>query len=223
MPHPRLNPEFVIQIASRNERGETTGEKEFVTYAGLLALAHDLGLEEIHTTILQMPTEANEHTAVVRAIAKGKPGLYSGLGDASPANTNRKVARHLIRVAETRAKARALRDLTNVSLVAFEELGGDDDTEDTRREPPHARHTAPTPITDAERRRPVPASDAQRRALFRLAYDAGYQAREAGAFLAQRLGMDVDKASREAASALIDKLVAEGQRRTQNGGRDAAE
>jgi hypothetical protein len=222
MPSPKLNPEFVIQIVTRNERGDAVGEKEFVTYAGLLALAHDLGLEEIHTTVLQMPTEANEHTAVVRALAKGKPGLYSGLGDASPANTNRKVARHLIRVAETRAKARALRDLTNVSLVAFEELGGDDDADDSRRESSSGRHAAPTPIGEADRRRTTPASDAQRRALFRLAYEAGHQGREAAAFLAQRLGMDVDKASREAASALIDKLVAEAQRRSQNGGSHAA-
>ena len=77
MPSPKLNPEFVIKIMSRNDRGEVVGEKEFVTYPGLLALAHELGLEEIHTTILQMPTEANGQCVVIHAIAKGKPGTFA--------------------------------------------------------------------------------------------------------------------------------------------------
>ncbi len=42
MPTPKLNPEFVIKIVTRNDRGEAVGEKEFVTFAGLLALAHEL-------------------------------------------------------------------------------------------------------------------------------------------------------------------------------------
>lgn len=220
MPNPKLNPEFVITITTRNDRGEVVGEKEFVTYPGLLALAHELGLEEISTTVLQMPTEANGQTVVIRAIAKGKPGLFAGIGDASPLNTNRKVARHLIRVAETRAKARALRDFTNVSLVAFEELGGDDDVED-ERQPSAGRHVAPAANTQP--RKATPATDPQRRALFRLAYEAGYEGRDAASFLAQRLGCDVDRATREAASALIDRLVAEGQRRGANAGDHAAE
>jgi hypothetical protein len=223
MPTPKLNPEFVVTIAQRNDRGEVVSEKEFVTYPGLLALAHELGLEEISTTVLQMPTEANGQTAVIRAVAKGKPGLFTGIGDASPLNTNRKVARHLIRVAETRAKARALRDLTNVNFVAFEELGGDDDLEEERRETWSGRHAAQAPAANGPVRRSAPASDAQRRALFRLAYEAGYEGRDAAGFLAQRLGCDVDRATREAASGLIDKLVTEAQRRGANGGDHAAE
>ena len=42
--------------------------------------------------------------------------------DATPENTNRKVAPHFRRVALTRAKARVLRDALGVDLVAVEEL-----------------------------------------------------------------------------------------------------
>lgn len=220
MPAPKLNPEFVIKIVSRNDRGEVVGNKEFVTYPGLLALAHELGLEEIHTTIVQLPTEANGQCVVVSATARGKPGTFTGIGDASPLNTNRRVLRHLIRVAETRAKARALRDMTNVSLVAFEELGGDDDAEDGRPLST-GRHLAPA--ANGHPRRSTPATAPQRRALERLAREAGHDERDASAFLAKRLGCDVENASREAASVLIDRLVAEGQRRGANGGGHAAE
>jgi hypothetical protein len=43
-------------------------------------------------------------------------------GDATPANTDRKVAVHFRRVALTRAKAQVLRDALGIDLIAVEEL-----------------------------------------------------------------------------------------------------
>ena len=51
--------------------------------------------------------------------------VYDDMDDATPANTNRKVAVHFRRVALTRAKARVLRDALGVDLVSVEELDGE--------------------------------------------------------------------------------------------------
>lgn len=210
--------EFIVRIAVKNESGAVTGEREFITFAGLLAVAHDIGLDEINTTILQMPTDANGQAAVVRAIAKGKPGLFTGLGDANPGNVNRKVARHLLRVAETRAKARALRDLCNINMLAIEELGGDDDFD---VEPPRA--SRPQPHVRRDDRRVVPISDAQKRALWRKALALGREGPAAHAFIAERLGVDPAKATREQASRLLDALAQEERAQQGNGAEHAAE
>lgn len=210
--------EFIVTIAARNEHGAVTGEKQFITFAGLLAVAHEIGLDEINTTIVQMPTEANGNAAVVRAIAKGKPGLFTGLGDANPTNVNRKVLRHLLRVAETRAKARALRDLCNINMLALEELGDDEDFE-----------LVPSPARRLQRNAPrgerpvVFISDAQKRALWRKALVLGHEGSAAHTFLAERLGVDPAKATREQASRLLDALAKEERAHRLNGAEHAAE
>ena len=98
--------------------------KRFVLYAGLLEEAHSRGLRSIETELLQIPKAENGEVAIVRAVVRTEEGKYTGIGDASPQNVNRAIAPHLIRMAETRAKARALRDAINVGVTAFEELGG---------------------------------------------------------------------------------------------------
>ena len=108
-----LDPKFVITIEG----------KDFVTYTGLLHAAHQSGLVRVETEILQYPSAENDNTAVVRAVAEGKDGqFYGDIGDANPANCNSKVRRHLLRMASTRAKARALRDFTNVGMTSVDEL-----------------------------------------------------------------------------------------------------
>jgi len=100
--------------------------KRFVLYAGLLEEAHSRGLRSIETELLQVPGVENGDVAIVRAVVRMEDGKFSGIGDASPQNVGRMIAPHLIRMAETRAKARALRDAINVGVTAFEELGGED-------------------------------------------------------------------------------------------------
>lgn len=200
--------EFIVTLPIKNEQGAVVGEKQFVQYAGLLALAHAIGLDQIHATLIQMPTEANGMNAVVRAVVQGKRGTFTGLGDANPTNVNRRVAKHLLRLAETRAKARALRDFTNVGLVALEELGGDDDVE--------VMGTASTRAT-SERREPARITDGQKRMLWRQAAQLGHEGDAALAFLHQRLGLEPTRATRDQASKLIDALAAELRAKPANG------
>jgi hypothetical protein len=101
--------------------------KRFVLYAGLLEEAHSRGLRSIETELLQVPAKENGDVAIVKAVIRTEEGKFGGIGDASPQNVNRAIAPHLIRMAETRAKARALRDAINVGVTAFEELGGEEE------------------------------------------------------------------------------------------------
>ncbi len=115
---PKLNPEFIKSIEGR----------DFVTYQGLLDLAHQRGLTRIEVEIVQSPTAENQLTAIVKALAETKTGeKFSDVGDADPRNTNSKVSKHLLRMASTRAKARCLRDLSNVGIACLEEISDFDE------------------------------------------------------------------------------------------------
>ena len=109
--------------------------KKFVLYAGLLDEAHERGLRSIETELLQVPTVENGEIAIVRAVVRTEDGKFSGIGDASPENVGRNIVPHIIRMAETRAKARALRDAINVGVAALEELGGDEEAAPATRAP----------------------------------------------------------------------------------------
>src|SRR5579864_5438873 len=92
--------------------------KDFVLYAGLLDQAHREGLKRITTQLLQAPTAENGQLAIVHAEVETEKGLFTGIGDASPQNVSRMIVVHSVRMAETRAKARALRDAINVGVTA---------------------------------------------------------------------------------------------------------
>ncbi len=116
---------LTVRIPVRDRDGRIIEEKEVATYAGLLSRAREEGLQSITTKLVESPSEGNAQTAVVEATVVTTKGTFAGIGDANPANVNRKIAAHTIRMAETRAKARALRDAVNIGVVALEELSGD--------------------------------------------------------------------------------------------------
>lgn len=101
--------------------------KTFVLYAGLLDEAHSQGLKSIKTSLLQIPSEENGKMAICQAVVETDKGIYTGIGDASPSNVAPLMLNCIIRMAETRAKARALRDAVNVGVAALEELSSEDE------------------------------------------------------------------------------------------------
>src|ERR687893_508013 len=123
--------------------------KQYVLYQGLLDEAHARGLRGIDTELVQVPTTENGNVALVKAVvemeaADGSEGsrTFSGIGDASPENVGRNIVPHIIRMAETRAKARALRDAVNVGATALEELSDGDEAPPANYPPPRGIQSA---------------------------------------------------------------------------------
>lgn len=117
-----IKPEHIVKLHG----------KDFILFSGLLDVAHQDELKSIETDIVQLPDDDNNQTAVVTAKVTTAKGTYTGIGDANPANVgNKAIALHCIRMAETRAVARALRFATNIGMTSLEELGGDIAEEDT--------------------------------------------------------------------------------------------
>lgn len=114
-----IDPKFIIQQQGR----------DFVLFAGLLDEAHVRGLKSITTEVVKLVMDGDTPAfALVKArVEMEGGGVYEGYGDANTSNVNRNVGKHLVRMAETRAKARALRDAVNIGTTAFDEIGGDDE------------------------------------------------------------------------------------------------
>src|SRR5215212_1869391 len=132
----------------RDEFMITRQGKQYVLFAGLLDEAHNRGLRGIDTELVQVPTPDNGNVAVVKATVEmegpdeGQGRTFSGIGDASPENVGRNIVPHIIRMAETRAKARALRDAVNVGATALEELSDGDDAPPANYPPPRGLQSA---------------------------------------------------------------------------------
>lgn len=208
---PRLAEEFTRQIDG----------KDFVLYAGLLDLAHQRGLSRLEVELVQFPSKENDHLAICRATAVTRNGdVFVDFGDANTSNCNPKVAKHLIRMASTRAKARALRDFTNIGITCLEELGdlnevvGEDSApaRKTVYERPKSSavfETAPAPEPENRPARPrsgeaLPSmSDAQRRAILNLSKRRGIDDDQVQQMAKENFGTGLDTLSIRDASAFI--------------------
>jgi hypothetical protein len=107
-----------------DERWITTIEgREFVKYPGLLDLGHQKGISQIEVDPIQLPTQDNGNFAICKATVISKTGdSFTDLGDAHIGNVSSKVSKHILRMASTRAIARALRSFTNIGMTCLEEL-----------------------------------------------------------------------------------------------------
>jgi len=93
--------------------------RDFIQYAGLLAMAHEQGLQALSAAFISVTPEL-ALAAAHAFFADGRK--FWDAGDATPTNVHQQVRAHFPRVALTRAKARCLRDALNISMVAVEEL-----------------------------------------------------------------------------------------------------
>jgi hypothetical protein len=144
----------------RDEFLITRQGKQYVLFAGLLDEAHGRGLSSIDTELLEVPSEGNGQLAIVKARVEMEDGrTFSGIGDASPANVGRSIVPHIIRMAETRAKARALRDAVNVGATALEELSDGDDAPSAGYPPPRGLQAASQMPSADERRATLTVPD----------------------------------------------------------------
>jgi len=171
---------------------------------------------------VQLPEETNGHTAVFLAIVETESGIYKGHGDASPDNVASRIIPHIIRMAETRAKARALRDAVNIGVVSIEELALESNGRpingggSTEPQPNHGSNRIPgarsrsRPHTESEQPSNSDSvmTDAQRRYLFRLLAERQIEGDDAHKYLLEKAGVEsLEQITKGKASILIDEIV----------------
>ncbi len=203
-PPAQIPAEFLV-----NRQGST-----FITYRGLIHLAHEQGLSATSTQLVQAPDAANGMTAIVTAQVTTEKGTFAGMGDANPGNVPKMIQPHLLRMAETRALARALRVATDAAYTALEELGDDAPSPPTAAAPQIARSTTSGQEADFSKSAPPPAVDTievggQR--YTRAHVWAAYQQRRAAALAAQAVAPGDELLALES-DAHLTRLVGASQR-----------
>ena len=143
---PRLKERFIQNIKG----------KDFVLYAGVLDFAQQIGLIRLEVELIRYPSADNNYEAICRATAEGKNGVFIDIGDACKNNTSEKIAKHLIRMASTRAKGRALRDMCNIGIACLEELESIDDVTESKTLQTTRKPTVVKPKPSATTNKPEP-------------------------------------------------------------------
>jgi hypothetical protein len=184
--------------------------RRFVLYAGLLDEAHARGLRSIETELLQVPVPENGEVAIARAVVRTEEGKFSGIGDASPDNVGKAIRPHIIRMAETRAKARALRDAINVGVAALEELDGEpEEITPAREQQNQVQQSSVAPRTAREENKdelPKEALPATRKQLNYLEALIADVVEDGTAKFEEMVGKPVSKLTRGEASEWIGRL-----------------
>ncbi len=210
---PPIDPQFIIERQG----------KKMVLYAGLLHQAHLEGLSMIQTRLIQVPSDENALTAICSATVRTNRGEFSGIGDAGPSNVSRMILSATIRMAETRAKARALRDACDIGMVALEELADEPEPQHaaapvrdqrpsdppTQARPPASSVQPPVHSTVRPASAPGPGeavTPAQLRAIFAIGKDRKLSEGEVNAVADALFGSNVEGLTRKEASTIIDRL-----------------
>ena len=123
---PKLSEEFK-QFFSTNIKGKNAIKSE-----GLTAVAHQKGMWKCEIEIIQFPNDQNNWTCICKAHIGGYDWdpieqkiirvEYTDIGDANVNNVTAMVKQSYIRMAATRAMARAMRKYTNIDMVSSDEI-----------------------------------------------------------------------------------------------------
>jgi hypothetical protein len=237
--------DFIRTIEIKNKDGTVIERKDVVSAKGLLHLAHKERLSKIRTTVVQSPSKENGETAIVVVLVVTQRGAFTALGDANPRNVNARIAPHFIRMAETRALARALRSALDVGAVAIEELEDEVSFADAKHEERPARETPRVEVANdnsappnGERARAPSArtasvdgdcgasqdadamSDPQKRLLYRIAFEQGHEGDAARGWLLEQFRVEsFAEIRKREASRFIDRF----RQKTGDNGSAAAE
>jgi hypothetical protein len=114
----------ILQTAVTQNNNHQPSEKwkdELISFDKLLEAGHNRGIKSITTNLIQLDLE--KKFALFKAVIILKDdSVFEGHGDASPINVGTLIAPHFIRMAETRAIARALRFATDNAKTCEVEL-----------------------------------------------------------------------------------------------------
>ena len=111
---PKLNEKYVKEING----------KKFVLYSGLFDLAYQKKIESLEVKEFFVDWEKKSAYCIVTAkfVRDGETIIFEGFGSATPDNCGTMTKEHFVEMAQTRAKARALRDALNIDMCSTEEL-----------------------------------------------------------------------------------------------------